>query len=155
MRVKNPLFTPEADAPPPLRATGHRRVRFDEVDSLNIAWHGHYLSYFDDGRVAFGRRYGLSYQAMREAGVAAPIARIQVDYLAPLTMDAEIDIEAILHWSTALRLNFEYRIHHNGVLAARGSSVQLFVDGEGQTLFVANDFIGQFRRRWQQGEFAS
>ena len=36
-------------------------IRFHEVDSLRIVWHGHYLKYFEDGREAFGRKYGIGY----------------------------------------------------------------------------------------------
>ena len=36
-------------------------IRFSEVDSLLIVWHGHYLKYFEDAREAFGRKYGLGY----------------------------------------------------------------------------------------------
>lgn len=30
------------------------RVRFSEVDSMQIVWHGEYVRYFEDGREAFG-----------------------------------------------------------------------------------------------------
>ena len=38
------------------------RVRFSEVDSMQIVWHGEYVRYFEDGREAFGREFaGLGY----------------------------------------------------------------------------------------------
>ena len=40
------------------------RVRFSEVDSMQIVWHGEYVRYFEDGREAFGREFaGLGYMA--------------------------------------------------------------------------------------------
>ena len=36
-------------------------VRFSEVDSLQIVWHGHYIEYMEEAREAFGKKYGLSY----------------------------------------------------------------------------------------------
>ena len=30
------------------------RVRFSEIDSMQIVWHGEYVRYFEDGREAFG-----------------------------------------------------------------------------------------------------
>lgn len=36
-------------------------VRFSEIDSLGILWHGHYIKYFEDGREAFGAEYNLGY----------------------------------------------------------------------------------------------
>ena len=42
------------------------RVRFSEVDSMEVVWHGEYVRYMEDGREAFGtstvsaiRRYGM------------------------------------------------------------------------------------------------
>ena len=41
------------------------KVRFSEVDSMKIVWHGNYVHYFEDGREAFGKKYeGLSYLDM-------------------------------------------------------------------------------------------
>ena len=38
------------------------RVRFSEVDSMQIVWHGEYVRYFEDGREACGRECaGLGY----------------------------------------------------------------------------------------------
>ena len=37
------------------------RVRFNETDPLGIVWHGYYITYFEDGREAFGRQHGISY----------------------------------------------------------------------------------------------
>ena len=31
------------------------RVRFSEIDSMQIVWHGEYVRYFEDGREAFGQ----------------------------------------------------------------------------------------------------
>ena len=36
-------------------------VRFNEVDSMSIVWHGNYVKYLEDGREDFGQKFGLSY----------------------------------------------------------------------------------------------
>ena len=40
------------------------RVRFSEIDSMQIVWHGEYVRYFEDGREAFGKQYGLDYMSI-------------------------------------------------------------------------------------------
>ena len=40
------------------------KVRFSEIDSMQIVWHGEYVRYFEDGREAFGKRYGLDYMSI-------------------------------------------------------------------------------------------
>lgn len=140
--------------PVPLTVTARRRVRFEEVDMLNIAWHGHYVSFLDDGRVAFGDRYpALSYRHLYEARVAAPIVQLHLDYQSPLFFDEEMTVTATLHWSDALRLNFSYLIRGADARSvARAWSVQLLVDEQRRTLLVAPPWAEEFRNRWRQGE---
>ena len=40
-----------------LRASKVFDVRFSEVDSMNVVWHGSYMLYFEDAREEFGRKY--------------------------------------------------------------------------------------------------
>ena len=34
-------------------------IRFSEVDSMGVVWHGNYAKYFEDAREEFGRKYDL------------------------------------------------------------------------------------------------
>ena len=63
-------------------------VRFQEVDSMQVVWHGHYVSYLEDARVAFGREYGIGYDDIRRAGLAAPIVHLRL--LVPLAIGRPI-----------------------------------------------------------------
>jgi len=145
-------FEPEAGAPEPLRACCERRVRFEEVDPLRIAWHGRYVSYFEDGRVAFGHKYGLSYAEFMERKVAAPIVQLHLDYLTPLEFDELFTIEASLHWSEAMRLNFSFAIRkEDSKLAATGYSVQMLTDLRGNVLFFPPEWVLGFREKWRSG----
>lgn len=147
-------FTTDPSEPPPLTVTTRRRVRFEEVDLLGIVWHGRYVSFLDDGRVAFGDRYPvMSYKRLHEERVAAPIVQMHLDYLAPLRFDEEMFIETTLFWSEALKLNFSYLIlGPDQQPAARAYTVQLFTDSTGRMLLIAPDWIEAFRRQWRAGE---
>jgi acyl-CoA thioester hydrolase len=149
-------FTSEPTGPPPLVIETERRVRFEEVDMLGIVWHGHYVSFLDDGRVAFGDRYpAVSYGRLREEGVAAPVVQLHIDYQAPLFFDEVMRIETTLHWTDALRLNYSYRIAGaDGTTALKAYTVQLFTDLKGSLLLIPPAWIGEFRRHWQDGKLA-
>ncbi|MFW6286713.1 MAG: acyl-CoA thioesterase [Candidatus Sumerlaeota bacterium] len=155
-RRRSPLpFKIEPDAPPPLEATAERRVRFQEVDPLGIVWHGHYASFFEDARVAFGDRYGLSYLQMRDSGFSAPIVQMTVDYLSPLAFDQVVTVRARAHWSEVVRLHFEYEIFHgHQETAAWGATVQALVDLEGDPLLTWPEFMQDFRARWEKGDLS-
>ena len=51
-------------------------VRFSEVDSMNIVWHGSYPLYFEDAREAFGAKYGLGYMTIFSNGYFAPLVEL-------------------------------------------------------------------------------
>jgi acyl-CoA thioester hydrolase len=142
--------------PAGLTVTTERRVRFEEVDMLGIAWHGHYVSFLDSGRVAFGDRFpALGYARMKEEMVAAPIVQLHIDYQAPLIFDESMVIETTLHWTAALKLNFSYKISRaDGRLASKAYTVQLFTDIQGRMLLLPPLWIAEFRRQWQAGALA-
>ena len=126
------------------------RVRFQEVDALRIVWHGHYLSYFEDARVAFGRKYGLSYEAFREAGLTAPIAHVACDYLGPARHDEELEVLIRLVRSPGAKLDFYYEIRRieGGKLLVRGRTLQTLTDADGQLVLTVPPFLREFYSRW-------
>ena len=151
--MKKPYFPPREGDPPPLRTIVRRRVRFEEVDPMGIVWHGRYVGYFEDGRVALGSRYGIGYEDFFRHNVPAPIRRLQVDYLSPLRFQEDFEIEAILHWSDAARLDFEFLIRGgDGSLVATGCSVQLMLDPSGELLLLPPPFVSALREQWQAGK---
>jgi len=153
--VRKPYFARGEEAPPPLTALVRRQVRFEEVDPMGIVWHGRYASYFEDARVALGSRYGIGYEDFFRHGVPAPIRRLQIDFLSPLRFREEFEVEAILHWSDAARLDFEFLIRGaDGGAAATGCSVQLMLDPAGELLLLPPPFVSAMREQWRAGAFA-
>ena len=72
---------------PTLSTTVRVQVRFSEVDSLRIVWHGNYLKYMEDAREAFGHTFGLEYMYMYNQGFLAPMYDIKMKYIGPATTD--------------------------------------------------------------------
>lgn len=138
-------------APPPLSHTVTRTARFHEIDPLNVVWHGHYASYFEDARVAFGNRFGIGYATMHACGVVTPIKQMHMEYDAPLRFGEECAVTATLFWNDAARLDFEYAIRNAaGTVTTRGYTVQLFTTLAGEMLFAKPDFYEEFCFRWSR-----
>ena len=151
--MRKPYFRKQEGAPQPLRCTVERTVRFEEVDPLNIVWHGRYPSYFEDGRVLLGEKYGLGYMDLYRQGIVSPIKQLHVDYQLPLRFGEPFTIEAILHWTEAVRLNHEFILRNSdGDVTTTGYSVQLMMDQDDNVLMVPPPFYDDFRRRWLAGE---
>jgi len=148
-------FKQAADAPAPLCSETDRRVRFEEVDSIRMVWHGRYPSYFEDGRISFGDAYGLNYQSFMKNRVMAPIVQMHFDFKFPLRFDETMRIRTCLHWNQAMRLDFSYRIvNGEDRLCAQGYTVQVLTDPDGTVLFVPPEWMLDFRQKWQAGHWS-
>lgn len=153
--MHRPYFRAVPGAPSPLRLTLNRQVRFEEVDSMGIVWHGRYPSYFEDGRVALGNRYGISYSDFIREKIPVPVRQMQIDYCYPLQFEDEFRIETALHWSDAARINFEYSLRNaEGRLVAAGCTVQLMLDHDLNLLLEPPPFFAKFLDRWKRGDLA-
>lgn len=132
-----------------------RIVRFDEVDSLEIVWHGHYASYFEDARVALGERLGIGYTTLYRQQVPAPIKQLFVNYHRPLAFAERCRIIARLYWCESARMNIAYKIlNTRGETTATGFSVQMFTLKTGEYLTQQPDFYAEFCQRWKQGQLS-
>lgn len=154
MRSESYFDVPE-DAPPPVSVSIGRRLRFSDADPLGIAWHGNYPRFFEEAQTELGHRCGLTYAAYRASGIAAPIARIHIDYRESLYLDECFTVTASLIWNDGARLNTEYGIvSADGRRICRGFTVQMFVELESRKpLWLNPPLWEECRARWRRGEF--
>lgn len=107
------------------------KVRFHECDPLQIVWHGNYLKYFEEGREAFCRLHGISYNHAKDQGISTPIVKSACEHKLPLKYGDTFEIETSFINSEAAKMIFEYRIIKNGNLICTGQTVQVFLDANG------------------------
>lgn len=123
-------------------------VRFSEVDSMHIVWHGHYIRFFEDGREAFGKEHHISYLDVKSHGFTIPIVKVDCEYKLPLAYGDIATVESTFVACAAAKIQFRYRIlnQHEQVVAT-GSTLQVFLDEKGELQLLAPDFFVQ----WKQG----
>lgn len=127
-------------------------VKFNEADPLGIVWHGHYIRYFEDGREAFGKEFGVSYLDFFSHGLVVPIVSAHCDYKKPLRYGDVMRIETMYRPTEAAKIIFDYRILHekSGDLVATGSTIQVFVDSKNfQLHLTVPDFFSQWKTKWE------
>jgi len=126
------------------------RVRFQDVDALQVVWHGHYLGYFEAGREALGEEYGLGYRDVRAAGLVAPVVHAEVHYLQPARHGDELSVVARLHRhaGAVLDLSYEVRRHGDEALLATGRTRQVFTDAEGRLVLDPPALLRRFWEQW-------
>ncbi len=125
-------------------------IRFSEVDSLRVVWHGHYLRYFEDGREAFGTKFDLEYLDIYEKdGYALPLVKEIVEHKRPLKYGDKAIVETTFVNSPAAKIIFRYQIFResDGLLAATGETTQVFVDREGLLSFIVPEFFNSWKKK--------
>jgi acyl-CoA thioester hydrolase len=136
------------EIPTKLHNRTRSEVRFSEIDALGIVWHGHYLKFFEDGREAFGRQYGLSYLDIYGNGFATPLVNIQVDFKKTVKYGDSIFIDTAFVNSPAAKIIFHYKLYRasDNELVASGESIQVFMNLQHE-LFITNpDFFMAWKR---------
>ena len=127
-------------------------VRFSEVDSMMVVWHGEYIRYFEDGRESFGKHYdGLKYMDIFNSGFLAPMVELDCQYKQSLTFGEEAIIETRYIRTAAAKIVFDYTIYRasDGAVAATGSSTQVFIDAKTRELELSNPpFYAEWQKRW-------
>ena len=153
--MKRPYFKKNESDPKPLTGIVKRQIRFEEVDMLQIAWHGHFSSFFEDARIQLGKRYGIGYMDLYEHGILAPIKTVHIDFIHPLRFMEEITIEGILHYSQASRINSEYIIRNSdNKVAATGFTVQMMLNPDYELFLTQPEYYKDFCDRWKAGKFS-
>ncbi len=135
-----------------LKASKQFEVRFSEVDSMNVVWHGSYPLYFEDAREAFGAKYGLEYMSFRDNGYFAPLVELTFHYKRPIRYGMKPRIDIIYRPTEAAKIVFDYEIHDSETdeLMATGHSVQVFMGTDYQLVWDNPEFYSEWKKRWKQ-----
>jgi len=104
-------------------------VRFNEVDEWGMAWYGHYMAWFEVGRMALLRRFDLLPGQMVELGYIAPVINVNCDYKHPAACGDRIIIRTSVMKPeiAALVFQFEVMLEKDKVLLARGETTQVLL----------------------------
>ncbi len=84
----------------------HLQVRFNEVDSYQVAWHGHYVAWMEVGRNDLAGRFGMDALQLAELGFLGPVVNLEVRYLRPARFKDEIIIRTSLRPTETATLVF-------------------------------------------------
>ncbi len=132
-------------------------IRFSEVDSMNVVWHGSYALYFEDAREAFGAQYGLDYLTYVNNGYFAPLVELTFKYRRPIIYGMRPRIDIIYRPTEAAKVVFDYEIHDTAdeSIIAMGHSVQVFMNKQYQLVWDTPEFYQRWKEKWGQIETAT
>lgn len=113
-----------------LSATVDVEVPFHDVDVMNVAWHGHYVKYFELARCALLRRFDYDYPQMKASGYMWPVVECHLKYVRPALYSQKLRVEAtLLEYENRIKIGYAIRDSESGERLTKGYTVQVAVDG--------------------------
>ena len=134
-----------------LKASKVLDIRFSEVDSMNVVWHGSYMLYFEDAREAFGAKYGLEYMTIFGNGYYAPLVEMDFKFKSPLRYESHPEIIITYRPTESAKIVFDYEIRDRdtGTVCATGRSVQVFMDRNYELVWESPEFYRNWQKKWE------
>ncbi|MDR1709863.1 MAG: acyl-CoA thioesterase [Candidatus Accumulibacter sp.] len=122
-----------------LEAQAEVEVPFHDIDPMNVAWHGHYLKYFELARCELLRHFDYDYPKMRASGTLWPIVECHLKFIRPAVYGQRLRIGArLLEYENRIKIAYEIRDAQTGERLTKGTTVQVAVDAaSGELLFVS------------------
>jgi acyl-CoA thioester hydrolase len=112
-------------------------VRFNEVDQWGITWYGHYFAWFELARMKVLEKFSLLPEQFTGLGFIAPVVSARCEFKQPARTNDIITIRThLLKPQTAsLTFQFEILLQQDGVLLARGETVQVLQKLDGTMIY--------------------
>jgi len=118
-------------------------IPFFDVDPMAVAWHGHYVKYFEVARCAMLRKIDYDYPKMHESGYVFPVVEIYLKYVNAARYGQVVVAAAeILEYENRLKIGYRIRDKATGQRLTKGWSVQVAVDAKTRALqFVSPQIL--------------
>lgn len=111
-------------------------VRFYEVDSYRVAWHGHYVGWMEAGRNELSAKFDLDPDHLLELGFIGPVVALEIKYLRPARYNDRITVRTTLEDSETAILKFRSEIlASDGKRLASGFVSHALTDSNGVLLY--------------------
>ncbi len=79
-----------------IKSTTIIKIPFNDLDPMNIVWHGNYVKYLEQARCDLFEMIDYTYMNMYEDGYMYPIAKMDLKFIKPTTFNQKIEVECIL-----------------------------------------------------------
>lgn len=120
-------------------------VRFNEVDEWGMAWYGHYMAWFEAGRISLLRLFDLLPRQIVDLGYIAPVVSLKCDFKNPATSGDRIIIRTtvVKPEIAALIFKFEILLKENRILLAGGETTQVLLTTNRKMIYRISGELGR------------
>ena len=105
------------------------RVRYVEVDSMEVVHNSKYLVYFEEARTDLVRKENYPYSKIEEEGIFLPVTKTEIEYLLPIKYDEEITVEVNFTYIKNVSIKIDYEIKNSkNEISSGGYTLHAFID---------------------------
>jgi acyl-CoA thioester hydrolase len=119
------------------------KVRFYEVDPYQMAWHGHYIAWFEVARNELASRFRLDPMQLKEAGLMAPVVDLTCTFKLPARYNDEVIIQTTMQRTETAKLIFHYTVMRDTEVLAEGGTTHVLTDLIGTMLYKVPPAVHQ------------
>lgn len=117
-------------------------VPFHDVDVMHVAWHGHYVKYFEIARSALLDAIDYNYPQMKRSGFAWPVIDMHIRYAQPLKFQQQFKVIAsFVEWENRLKIAYTVVDLITGQRLSKGYTIQVAVDMKNEQMQFASPDI--------------
>ncbi|MGH8313126.1 MAG: acyl-CoA thioesterase [Gammaproteobacteria bacterium] len=110
-------------------------IPFQDVDAMQVAWHGNYFRYFEAARSQLLRQIDYDYPEMRASEYMWPIIEAHVRFVCAVRYRQRVIVAAALvEWENRLKIDYLVRDADSGTRLTTGYTIQCAVDARTQEL---------------------
>lgn len=115
------------------KSTYEVKVPFEDLDPMDIVWHGNYMRYMEQARCDLLNKIKYTYTNMKAEGIAYPVAKMKVKYIKPAKFEDILTIETeLISIEPSLDINYKIYNKQTGDKIFEGTTMQIRIDIETQ-----------------------
>ena len=104
-------------------------IPFQDIDAMEVVWHGNYTRYLEIARCALLDCIEYDYPRMRDSGFAWPVIDMRIKYIRPLLFKQRIRVHATLtEYENRLKMEFLITDARTGDKLSKAYTTQVAVD---------------------------
>lgn len=140
----------------PVTTTTDIDIPFQDIDAMEIVWHGNYPRYLEMARCALLDRIDYDYPKMRDSGYAWPVIDMRIKYIKPLHFKQRIRVHSELkEYENRLKIDFLITDATSGEKLCKAHTIQVAVDMHTQDMcFVSPPILREKLIAYQQTQRA-
>ncbi|MFT5658523.1 MAG: acyl-CoA thioester hydrolase [Gammaproteobacteria bacterium] len=118
-------------------------IPFHDVDSMRVAWHGHYVKYLEIARCALLDKIDYNYPQMERSGYVWPVIDVSIRFIKPLRFQQKVRVKArLVEWENRLKVSYLLEDVETGKRLTKGHTVQVAYDlKKEEMLFASPDIL--------------